>query len=117
MAMFEPDFMLKAAPPRMPRAAVERERLHRFWDDVHDRAAIFLVAPAGFGKTTLLLQWRQRWMEHGATVAWLSADDQDDPARFTTALLTSLHTAYGNGVGDKRLARKPFVDALTGMLS
>ena len=114
--MTESEFTLKAAPPRMPRAAVERARLHRFWDDVHDRAAIFIVAPAGFGKTTLLLQWRQRWMEQGAMVAWLTADDQDDPARFTMALLQSLHSAYGIG-GDERLARKPYVEALTGMLS
>jgi LuxR family maltose regulon positive regulatory protein len=116
MAMLEPEFTLKAAPPRMPRAAVERARLHQFWDDVHDRAAIFVVAPAGFGKTTLLLQWRQRWMEQGATVAWLTADDQDDPARFTMALLHSLHGAYGID-SHERLARKTYVEALTGMLS
>src|SRR4249919_2906357 len=93
--MSEPAFILKTTPPRMPRMAVERERLARFWADVSDRTAIAVVAPAGFGKSTLLAQWRRRWLEQGALVAWLTVDDKDEPARFTMALLHAVRIASG----------------------
>src|SRR5688572_18060548 len=93
--MFASQFTLKTTPPRVPRNALEREALQRVWDQVKDRTAIALIAPAGFGKTTLLAQWRRRWLEEGALVAWLSADVQDDPARFTMGLLHAFHSASG----------------------
>ena len=55
-------------------------------------------------------------MEQGATVAWLTADDEDEPARFTWRCCSRCAGACGIG-GDERLARKPYVEALTGMLS
>jgi LuxR family maltose regulon positive regulatory protein len=88
--MSEAEFILKATPPRLPRTAVERERLLRTWTAVRDRAAIAVVAPPGFGKTTLLMQWRQLWLDHGALVAWLSVDERDDPSRFVLGLLHAL---------------------------
>jgi LuxR family maltose regulon positive regulatory protein len=93
--MTESEFTLKAMPPRLPRTAMERERLQRTWDRVHDCTAVVVAAPAGFGKTTLLLQWRRAWMESGALVAWLDADNQDEPERFAMALLHSLRSASG----------------------
>src|SRR4249919_2357209 len=116
--MTESEFTLKAMPPRLPREALERRHLQRAWDQVHDRAAIVIVAPAGFGKTTVLLQWRRRWMEYGALVAWLDADDQDEPERFTMALLYSLRTASGRPVDPAaQCTVVPGVEALTGLLS
>lgn len=34
--------------------------------------------PAGFGKTTLVMQWREELLATGARVAWLSLDREDD---------------------------------------
>ena len=85
-AMSDPGFVLKTTPPRMPRAALVRERLVREAEGMFGATAVSVSAPAGFGKTTLLLQWRQRWLEQGARVAWFGADPQDDPARFTVGL-------------------------------
>ena len=87
------EFMLKTVPPRLPRDALERAPLQRAGDSALDRTAIAVIAPAGFGKTTLLAQWRRRRMAQGAQVAWLRADAQDDPARFAMGLLHALHTA------------------------
>lgn len=84
------EFVLKATPPRMPGSALERERLHAAWRHHHDRTALNVTAPAGFGKTTLLLQWRRWWIEAGTQVAWMSAGDRDHPARFALALAHAL---------------------------
>ena len=74
----------------MGLAGASRALLQRIWNQVHERTAIAVVAPAGFGKTTLLTQWRRLWLEQGAIVPWLSADAQDDPARFVFGLLHAL---------------------------
>ena len=47
-----------------------------------------VVAPAGYGKTTLLAQWAERMQPR---VAWISADDRDnDPAVLLTYLAVAL---------------------------
>lgn len=82
------EFVLKATPPRNPRA-LERQRLQAAWQH-QGRAALLLTAPAGFGKTTLLLQWRRWWSDAGTPVAWVSAGEGDHPARFALALAHAL---------------------------
>ena len=53
-----------------------------------DPGVISVVAPAGYGKTTLLAQWAERWQPR---VAWVSADQRDnDPAVLMTYLATAL---------------------------
>ena len=116
--MTEPEFTLKSMPPRLPRAALERERLQREWERIHDRTAVVVAAPAGFGKTTLLLHWRRSWMIAGALVAWLDADDQDEPERFAQALLYSLRTASGRPVDPAaQCTTVPGLEGLTRLLS
>ena len=63
-------FLLKTAPPKLGRALPARPRLEHRWAEINDRTAIVVTAPQGFGKTTLLAQWRRRWLERGAFVAW-----------------------------------------------
>jgi LuxR family transcriptional regulator, maltose regulon positive regulatory protein len=49
---------------------------------------ISVVAPAGYGKTTLLAQWVEVWQPR---VAWVSADHRDnDPAVLLTYLATAV---------------------------
>jgi LuxR family maltose regulon positive regulatory protein len=93
--MFEPELILKSTPPRLARGALERPRFTEVWQQVRERTAIGVIASAGFGKTTLMLQWRRLGLERGAFVAWLGADAQDEPARFALALLHSLRVATG----------------------
>ena len=80
------ELVLKATPPRMPRAALERAHLQALRERQHDLTVLLATAPAGFGKTTLLLQWRRDWLDAGTPVAWVSADEEDRPARFELAL-------------------------------
>lgn len=111
--MSESEIILKITPPRLPRAAIDRERLLQFWDEVHERTAILVVAPAGFGKTTLLLQWRRRWLGNGSVVAWLGADAQDDPVRFVTALSRAVHSASGRIDHSRRSGIQTLTDLLS----
>ncbi len=53
-------------------------------------ALTLVSAPAGFGKTTLLVQWRA---STHAPLAWLSLEPEDnEPTRFLTYLIAALQT-------------------------
>ena len=73
-------------PPRANR--VERTRLSERINDGMKRALTLIVAPAGFGKTTLIAEWART-----ATmpVAWLSLERADHaPERFLSYLIHAL---------------------------
>lgn len=112
------EFVLKATPPRMPRAALERAHLRDAFRHRHDRTALTVTAPAGFGKTTLLLQWRRWWHDAGTRVAWLTAGEDDRPARFTLALQHALRLGGVLGEADDRHApRRDTIAELTTLLA
>lgn len=120
--MADPQLILKTTPPRVLRTALPRERLTQAWLALRDRTAISVSAPSGFGKTTLLTQWRRLWMEHGAIVAWATLDATDDPARFASLLLYALRMASGRPTFERIMAEYTdasahSVDMLTGMLA
>jgi len=93
--MADSRFLLECTPPRMPKGALVRPRLTQIWEDLRGATAIVVEAPSGFGKTTLLTQWRRLWLERGALVAWLTLDPRDDPARFAEALFAGMRGASG----------------------
>src|SRR4029434_11234489 len=66
------DLLLRVMPPRVPRELLSRARLMANAPLLRDRPAIVVQAPAGFGKTSLLAQWRREHLAHGAVVGWLS---------------------------------------------
>jgi LuxR family maltose regulon positive regulatory protein len=114
--------VLKTTPPRTHRTALPRARLKAAWDELRERTTIVVRAKQGFGKTTLLAQWRRLWLEQGALVAWVTLDGDDDPTRFALALLSSMRSASGRAVFDKiarQVAEQPTRDlgALTSLLS
>ena len=84
------DLLLKVTPPRAPRHLLARPAL------MHPaEPAVLVQAPPGFGKTSLLAQWRREHLAQGSVVAWLSSQPQDDPARFVQGLALSVRTASG----------------------
>ncbi len=56
---------------------------------------ILVQAPAGYGKTSLLAQWRREHLAQGRVVAWMSAQPHDDPSRFVQSLAVSVRAAAG----------------------
>lgn len=95
MERMEPELVLKTTPPRSQKAAFRRERLSIEADELASRIAISVHAPAGFGKTWLLAQWRRELLSRGAVVAWLTLDVRDDSVRFVQALAAAMTVASG----------------------
>ncbi|MCR3718360.1 MULTISPECIES: LuxR C-terminal-related transcriptional regulator [Prauserella salsuginis group] len=88
---------LKTAVPALAPNLVTRERLSAVLDRAPSAGVVWVCAPAGTGKTTLLTQWCGG--RAGATPVWVSldADDNDEP-RFWSALLQAVE----NGVPSVR---------------
>jgi LuxR family maltose regulon positive regulatory protein len=89
------DLLLKVTPPRVPRNLLTRPRLLANDENLLERQVILVQAPAGFGKTSLLAQWRLEHLAHGVVVAWMSAQARDDVQRFAQALTMSVRVAAG----------------------
>lgn len=68
----------KLLPPRYHHAPLLRERLLERLNNVAFQPLIPLRAPGGFGKTTLLTQWRKTLIEQGHKVGWINLDDTDN---------------------------------------
>ena len=80
----------KFAPPRIGWRHVARTRLLAVLRQDQHRKLTFVTASAGFGKTTLLAQWRQELMRSGLKVAWLSlTEDERKLAGFRTHLFAA----------------------------
>ena len=89
------ELILKVTPPRAPRDLLVRRRLTSDDPQLSDRPLTVVQAPAGFGKTSLLVQWRREHLARGAVVAWLSASAGDDPRRFVQALVLAVRVGCG----------------------
>ena len=83
---------------------------------------VLLTAPAGYGKSTLMVKWHAQLAARGVAVGWLSLDeDDDDSVRFMRYLVAALQTAderIGNAVegmqagGDVSASGKALLEAL-----
>lgn len=81
----------KFSPPRIGTKHVLRSNLLARLERMHNSRLALVTGAAGYGKTTLLAQWRQARLKAGAEVAWVSltADDKGYAA-FCAALLEAL---------------------------
>ncbi len=76
-------------PARAPDL-VARPQLTRLLDEALQHRLILLAAPAGFGKTSLLVEWLSG---KKVEAAWLSLDrDDTTPTRFWTYVVAALQT-------------------------
>ena len=60
------DLLLRVTPPRVPRDLLTRSRLLASDPRFRDAPIVLVQAPAGFGKTSLLAQWRLEHLGQGA---------------------------------------------------
>lgn len=107
-------------PPVRPDLIL-RPRLHQRLDETLHRKLTLLSAPAGFGKTTLLVHWAACLSER-AQVAWLSIDQADnDPARFIRYLLAAVQQIHPHlaeaALSSLDLPRPQFEPLLTALIN
>lgn len=89
------ELLLRAAPPRAQRDLLIRPRLMLDAGRFRGAPAILLQAPAGYGKTSLLAQWRRESLGVGAIVPWLTASPEDDPRLLLRGLVVAFRAAAG----------------------
>lgn len=88
--MQTPRLELKHRRPPLREGLVPRERLARPLLGSADLPLALLIAPAGYGKTTLLSQWAEL---DRRSFAWVTLDEDDnDPARLLADVALSLDT-------------------------
>nr|WP_188830297.1 serine/threonine-protein kinase [Nocardia camponoti] len=75
---FPPTAATKFRPPTPARERLPRQRLLDVFRAGGQRRLALVHAPAGFGKSTLVAQWRAALVAHGIAVAWLGIDSDDD---------------------------------------
>lgn len=93
--MMYSELVLKTMPPRASRHQLARPRLSLADKQFHDRSVIAVQAQSGFGKTSLLVQWRREYLAKGAAVAWVTADAGYDLQRFLHTLVLAVRMGCG----------------------
>ena len=89
-----PDASTRFRAPTYVRNVIERRRLLAALRAGAGRQLVVIHAPAGYGKTTLAVQWLQELQREGADVAWLGLHrDDNDPNWFLSHLLEALRRA------------------------
>jgi ATP/maltotriose-dependent transcriptional regulator MalT len=79
-----------SSPMARPGAVVRQALLDRLTDSLAARL-VLMIAPAGWGKTSVLRDWRLTTQD--ANVAWLSVRESDnDPVRFWSRVVAALDT-------------------------
>jgi LuxR family maltose regulon positive regulatory protein len=103
----------KLTAPLLQPGIVTRDRLLEMLDENGTPRLCLVVAPAGWGKTTLLTEWARKAGDRHA-VAWLTLDETDDePHRFWTYVVTALRAAAPDlGGGALAALRVPGIDPL-----
>jgi LuxR family transcriptional regulator, maltose regulon positive regulatory protein len=86
---------LKTMAPRVSRYQLSRSRLSLGDERFSEHSVIVVQAPAGFGKTSLLGQWRREYLTRGVAVAWVTADSSDDPRQLLHCLVRAVRSSCG----------------------
>lgn len=85
---------LKMEVPRQRISLVKRPRLLATMEAAARARLCLLIAPPGYGKTTILGQWGDQVARSGQPLAWLTLDEADgDPRQFLSYIVFALARA------------------------
>lgn len=85
--------VLKTTAPKTSKHLLRRDRISLDAVNQYEHAITLVTAPDGYGKTSLLLQWRREALQAGGIVAWLTLDKYDNASRFVQGLQGALSVA------------------------
>jgi LuxR family transcriptional regulator, maltose regulon positive regulatory protein len=90
----------KLNPPSVTSSQVERAAIQSRVFGTPSARLVLVRAPAGFGKTTAMIQLRRQMEEKGVATAWLTLDHADnDASRFLSCLESAVcHILSGDQV-------------------
>jgi LuxR family transcriptional regulator, maltose regulon positive regulatory protein len=99
-----PLIITKLSIPQLRAGLVERPHLARQMRESHMRSLTLVCAPAGYGKTTLLIDWISTLEQASAAprpiLCWVSLNaDDDEPLRFMSYLLAAFELSNA-GISD-----------------
>ncbi|MCY3750893.1 MAG: LuxR C-terminal-related transcriptional regulator [Gammaproteobacteria bacterium] len=83
----------KVSPPRQFINVCRRQSLLQQLKRSENCRVVWIEAPAGFGKTLLVSQWREEALKMQHYAGWVSIDGNDEPEIFIPYLAYSLHLA------------------------
>ncbi len=82
---------MKISPPVAPVSLVIRQRVSDMLHAATSAKVVVVRAPAGFGKTTAMLQYKAQLDASSVATAWLTFDSADnDPVRFLSSFDVAL---------------------------
>ncbi len=82
----------KVILPRRRADLLTRQRLISYLDDLSENRLVIVAAPAGYGKTSLLVDFAH---QNPMPVCWLSLDAMDaEPQRFVAAFIAALQSVF-----------------------
>src|SRR5688500_9470318 len=82
----------RLAPPRQMARLCERQRVIHLLSAARAGSVSLLTAPPGYGKTTVLAQWRRQLAAEGTLVAWYTAAAAErEPTSFLRMIARALH--------------------------
>lgn len=94
--------LTKLRPSRRGTGVIDRPRLQAGQALAREVRLTTIVAPGGFGKSTLAASWMAAWQAEGLPCAWLTVEPEDDePLQFLlylTHALGRLHPEIGRPV-------------------
>lgn len=101
----------------VPSNLVPRARLTSLIDDGVQHKLTLLIAPPGFGKTTLLSEWGISHPESELPCAWFTLDESDnDPINFLICFISALRTLQtdiGEGILTMLLSSQSSMPTIT----
>ncbi|MAT45160.1 MAG: hypothetical protein CL609_22765 [Anaerolineaceae bacterium] len=106
--MNKPLMRTKISVPRPRKDLIHRQRLLKQLNEILENKLIMVSAPAGYGKTTLMIDFASR---EEIPVCWYSLDENDkDMIRFVSHLVASISVRFPHFGADTLSLLKSFND-------